>query len=84
MCAVLLLKLDAQSLEQNHKIPFVSEWFEVYSNKLYIGKSKSKSSASSIVVSSIFMIHLVNGAQFLNASCVVRAATRVISPLTKM
>ena len=32
--------------------------------------TKSKSSASSIVVSSIFVIHLVNGAQFLNANCV--------------
>ena len=31
---------------------------------------KSKSSASSIVASSIFVICLVNGAQFLNATCV--------------
>ena len=31
--------------------------------------TKYKYSASSIVVPSIFVIHLVNGAQFLNASC---------------
>ena len=46
--------------------------------------TKSKSSASSIVVPSIFVIHLANGAQFLNATCVVGAALTVISPLTKM
>ena len=45
---------------------------------------KSKSSASSIVVPSIFMIHLVNGAQFLNDTCVAEAAVTVMSPLTKM
>ena len=32
--------------------------------------TKSKFLASSIVVSSIFVIHLVNGGQFLNATCV--------------
>ena len=36
--------------------------------------TKSKFSASSIVVTSIFVIHLVNGAQFLNATCVSGAA----------
>ena len=46
--------------------------------------TKSKSSASSIVVPSMFLIQLVNGTQFLNATCVVGAATTVISPLTKM
>ena len=46
--------------------------------------TKSKSSASSIVVSSTFVIHLVNGAQFLNATCVAGAAMTVISPLTKI
>ena len=46
--------------------------------------TKSKYSASSIVFSSIFVRHLVNGAQFLNATCVTGAATTVISPLTKM
>ena len=38
--------------------------FELYSIKLYIGMAKSKSSASSIVVPSIFSIHLVNGPEF--------------------
>ena len=37
---------------------------------------------SSIVVSSIFAIHLVNGTQFLNATCVSEASVTVISPLT--
>ena len=41
--------------------------------------NKSKTSASSIVVPSIF----VNGAQFVNATCVAGAAVTVISPLTK-
>ena len=40
--------------------------------------TKSKSSESSIVVSSIFVIHLVNDAQFLNATCVAGAAATVI------
>ena len=46
--------------------------------------TKSKSSESSIVVPSIFVIHLVNGAQFLNDTCVAGAAVTVISPCTKM
>ena len=46
--------------------------------------TKSKSSASSIVVSSAFVMHSVNGAQFLNATCVAGAAVTVISPLTEM
>ena len=46
--------------------------------------TKSKSSVSSIVVSSIFVIHLVNSAQFLNATCVAGAATTVILSLTKI
>ena len=46
--------------------------------------TKSKSSASSIVVPSIFVMHLMIGAQFLNATgagllCVVA----VVLPLTK-
>ena len=32
--------------------------------------TKSKSSASSIAAPSIFVTHLVNGAKFLNATCV--------------
>ena len=46
--------------------------------------TKSKSSASSIVVPSIFVIHLINGAQFLTATCVAGAAMTVISPVTKI
>ena len=46
--------------------------------------TKSKSSASSIVVSSIFVIHLVNGAQFLNDTCAAGAAVTVIISLTKI
>ena len=44
--------------------------------------TKSKSSASSVVVPPIFV--LVNGPQFLNASCIAGAAVTVILPLTKM
>ena len=36
--------------------------------------TKSKSLASYIVVSLIFVIYLVNGAQFLNTTCVAGAA----------
>ena len=47
--------------------------------------AKSKSLASSIVVSSMFVIHLVNGAQFLNAASVaILRPSVVISPVTKM
>ena len=46
--------------------------------------TKSKFSASSIVVPSIFVIHAVNGAQFLNATCVTLAVKTVISPYPKM
>ena len=38
--------------------------------KLYFGLTKSKSSASSIIAPSFFVIHLVNGAEFLNVTCV--------------
>ena len=44
--------------------------------------TKSKSSALSIVVPSTFVIHLGNGAQFLNDTCIVGAAVTVVSPLT--
>ena len=48
-------------------------------------KSKSSSSSSSsIVVPSNFAIHLVNGAQFFNATCVTWSSIIVILPLTKM
>ena len=45
---------------------------------------KSKSSASSIVVPSIFVIHLVNAAQFLNATGAAIFLAIVILPLTTM
>ena len=46
--------------------------------------SRSKSAASSIVDQLIFVIHLVNVAEFLNATSVPRAATAVTSLVTKM
>ena len=46
--------------------------------------TKSKSAASSIAVPSIFVIHLVNGAQFLNATCATLCTLIVILPPTKM
>ena len=46
--------------------------------------TKSNSSALSIVVPSIFMIHLVNGAEFLNADCASGTAVTVILPFTRM
>ena len=52
---------------------------------MYIGMSKSKSSASSIPFPSIFLIHLINGAEFVNATGVgLLYAAVTISPLTKM
>ena len=52
--------------------------------RLYIGITKSKYSASSIVVPSVFVIHLVNGVQILNAIGISQADVTVISPLPKM
>ena len=46
--------------------------------------TKSKSSASSVAVSSIFVIHVVNSALFLNATCFAGFALTIISPLTKI
>ena len=40
--------------------------------------TKYKSSASSIIVPSIYVIYLVNGAQFVNASSVAGAVMPVI------
>ena len=45
---------------------------------------KYKSSTSPVAVPSIFVIHLVNGAQLLNDTCVAGAAATVISRHTKM
>ena len=46
--------------------------------------TKSESSASSIVVPSNFVIHLVNGAQPLNDTLLTLCPLIVISPFTKM
>ena len=46
--------------------------------------TKSKSSAWSIIVPSIFVMHLANGAQFLNAICVAPGPGAVMWHLTKM
>ena len=52
--------------------------------RLYISLTKSKFAALSIVFSSIFVMHLVNGAQLLNPTCVAGAALTVILSLTKI
>ena len=46
--------------------------------------TKSKFSASSIVVSATFVIQLENGGQFLNATSISEAALTVIPQITKM
>ena len=46
--------------------------------------TKSKSSALSIVVPQIFLEHLVNGTQFLNAPPCPLSPIIVVSPITKM
>ena len=46
--------------------------------------TKYKPSTSSIVVSSICVIHLVNRAKFFNSTCVLEIAVTVISSLTKI
>ena len=46
--------------------------------------TKSKSSASSIVIPSIFVIQLMNGAQFLSATRASIFPVIVILPLTKI
>ena len=67
----------------------------LYSIKLYIGITISKSWALSVSVSFILLMHLVNGAQFLNttslfllSACLAAAsspvAAVVIAPLTSI
>ena len=47
--------------------------------------TKSKSPASSIVVTQIFLMHLMNGAQFLKATLAERLRPiTVILPITKI
>ena len=45
---------------------------------------KSKSSASSVIAPPIFVIHVVNGIQILNDTCVAGAAVTVILLLAEM
>ena len=45
-------------------LPVVLEWFELYSIRLCVGMTKSKSWASSIAVPVIFVKYLVNRPQF--------------------
>ena len=46
--------------------------------------TKSKSSASSTIVRSIFVEHLANGAKYLNDTCTAGNAVTVLSPFTKI
>ena len=62
--SIFVLKIVASSSEWNNKRPVILEWFELYFIRFCIGITKSTSSSSSIVVPSIAVIHLVNGAQF--------------------
>ena len=60
----------------NYKLPGV---------KLYSDLTKSKFLPSSIVVSSIAVMHLVDGAQFLNAASVAKLQLSIIIlPYAKM
>ena len=60
----------------NYKLPGV---------KLCIDMTKSKFLGSSIVVSSISVMHLVDGAQFLNATSVAKLQLSIIIlPYAKM
>ena len=52
--------------------------------RFYISMTKSKFSASFIVVPSIFVIHLINSTQYFNVTCVTPATLIAISPFTKM
>ena len=63
--ATSLSKSVALSLEQNHILPVVSQQIELYSVKLYIGMTKSKSSASSIGFPLVFVIHFCDTMIFL-------------------
>ena len=56
----------------------------MYPNKLYIGMTKSKTLALFVLLPSIFLILVVNGAQYLNATQVILSFIVVISLFTKM
>ena len=61
-----LLSTAGWSLLYYHKILDVFEWLLLYSIKIYIGITTSISWASSTCVLFTLLLHLVNGAQFLN------------------
>ena len=68
-------------------ILFGAGWATVFGNNLalqWIGMTRSESSAPFIVVPSIFVILLMNGAQFLSATLAAAFSVIVKSPLTKM
>ena len=56
----------------------------MYPNKLYIGMTKSKTLALIVLLPSIFLMQVVNGAQYLNATQVILSFIIVISLFTKM
>ena len=62
----------------------MSEQFQLDSNRLYIGMTKSKSSASYVVVPPFFAIRLMYGAKLSNDTWNTGAARTVILPLTKL
>ena len=62
------IKISSSILRINYKLPVGLESSELYSIKLNIDMTKSKSSGLSIIIPSIFLIHLVNGTEFLNAT----------------
>ena len=51
---------------------------------LYILVTKSKSSASAMIVSSVFLIHLINDPQFLNTFYVIWCPIVAIKPFREM
>ena len=67
-----------------NELPNFSEEFKLYSVKFYVDITKSKFPASSIVVPSIFEMHLINRAQFLNATRFELSAETVIVSFTSM
>ena len=71
------------SLLKPDKLPDVLEQFSLYSIKLYIGIVILIKSASSTRVPSISVEHFSNGAQVLNATCVIApsATSAVSAPL---
>ena len=63
----------------------VLEQFEGYIVTLYTSMTKSKSLASSVIASSICLIHLMNGAKFSNAILVrLLYLVMMILTLTRM